>query len=148
MILSIGFSQVGVLIYEVYCHCKKETSISLHIPVNNCEVLNKDKANSTCYPVASSCCSESSTCQKDNKKKKPCSKETFKLFQLDSAKLSAEKNVDVDKAPTIVQTFLFASVNHQLTLLEYIQCQNPPDTVDKHSAFDQHTFIFIQSFLC
>ncbi len=141
LILSVGFSQVGVLIYEVYCQCKKETDISIHLPISNCEALHAEDGQV-------SCCSADSGCSKDDNKKKPCSKEAFKLFQLDSAKLSAEKNVDLDDIQSNIHVFDLASQDHKHIISSYIQYQDPPDSTAKNSVFDQHTFIYIQSFLC
>mgnify|MGYP003325644482 FL=1 len=137
---SISFSQVGVLLYDVYCHCKKESSSHLHMAFSACE----DEQAS--FNMSSSCCSTQKSCS-NAPTGEPCEKKEITFLQLDLAKEI------IEKSEFRLDDFLFVKV------LPYIY--HTPNIfsskLSKHSQIDfdhnchpirRHTQAFIQQYMC
>lgn len=141
LVVTICYSQIGVLMYEVYCHCKKEASYHLHLAVNECSESHMLAADNI------SCCS-SNKCALTDKENKPCSEKDIKLLKLEIAKNLVEKNFELDVFNP--SSILFTAFNNPnlSQIRSCIQSNAPPNTELKKSVFTKHTLPFIQSFLC
>ncbi|MDG1297010.1 MAG: hypothetical protein P8P48_07720 [Saprospiraceae bacterium] len=141
LVVTICYSQIGVLMYEVYCHCKKEASYHLHLAVNECSeshVLAADKV---------SCCS-ANKCALPDKENKPCSEKDIKLLKLEIAKNLVENNFELDDFNYSGSAFLIFNNSIQTQIRSCIHANAPPNTELKKSVFARYTLPFIQSFLC
>ncbi len=137
---SISFSQVGVLLYDVYCHCKKESSSHLHMAFSACE----DEQAS--FSMSSSCCSTQKSCS-NAPAGEPCEKKEITFLQLDLAKEI------IKKSQFRLDEFLFIKV-----LLPFHHSQNIYSSkLSNNSQIDfdhnghpirRHTQAFIQQYLC
>jgi hypothetical protein len=141
LVVAICYSQIGVLMYEVYCHCKKEASYHLHLAVNECSESHMLAADNI------SCCS-ANKCTLPDKENKPCSEKDIKLLKLEIAKDLVENNVELDFFKHSSSLFAFINNPIRIQTRSCIQANAPPNTELKKSVFTKHTLPFIQSFLC
>lgn len=141
LVVTICYSQIGVLMYEVYCHCKKEASYHLHLAVNECSESHMLAADNV------SCCS-ANKCTLPDKENKPCSEKDIKLLKLEIAKNLVENNPELDVFHYSGSVLLFFNNSIRTQIGSCIQTNAPPNTELKKSIFTKHTLPFIQSFLC
>jgi len=141
LVVTICYSQIGVLMYKVYCHCKKEASYHLHLAVNECSESHMLTADNT------SCCS-ANKCALPDKENKPCSEKDIKLLKLEIAKNLVENNSELDVFNYSGSAFLIFNNSIQTQTRSCIYANAPPNTEFKKSVLARHTLPFIQSFLC
>ena len=143
LVTAVLYSQVGVLMYEVYCHCKKEFSYHLHMAVSDCSISEE------IAPAAQSCCSIASKCSKPEQNNKPCSEKEIKLLKLEAAKTNAESNQqELDNYQLALESFMPSELKKSIFFNCIIKANAPPDFNYPRSAFEINTLPFIQSFLC
>lgn len=142
LITSVLYSQVGVLMYEVYCHCKKEFSYHLHIPVSDCSIAQEMTS------LGATCCSQVGKCSSNKQDNKPCKEKEIKLLKLEAAKTAAESSFDIEEFQHS-QTKAVCKVTHNSLVFATQRIANaPPDSYLPESIFRRNTIPFTQSFLC
>lgn len=142
LITSVLYSQVGVLMYEVYCHCKKEFSYHLHMAVSDCSISQETTV------VNTACCSSAGKCSSSEKSDKPCTEKEIKLLKLEDAKATAELSFDLEDIKLPKSTVAY---KEYFKLEHYSSEKNanaPPNLNLAESVFKRNTIPFIQSFLC
>lgn len=142
LVTSVLYSQIGVLMYEVYCHCKKEFSYHLHMAVSDCSISQETTVSNT------ACCSSKSKCSSSKKSDKPCTEKEIKLLKLEAAKATAELSFDQEdvKLPKSIVVY-----NKDFKGAFHANEKNinaPPDLNLSESVFNRNTIPFTQSFLC
>jgi hypothetical protein len=137
---SISFSQVGVLLYDVYCHCKKESSSHLHMAFSACE----DEQAS--FSMSTSCCSTQKSCS-NAPAGEPCEKKEITFLQLDLAKEI------IKKSEFRLDDFLFVKVFSPIYLAQNILSSKLSNSSQIDFELNchpirRHTQAFIQQYLC
>ena len=137
---SISFSQVGVLLYDVYCHCKKESSSHLHMAFGHVE-----DEQASCA-MSSACCSTQKSCT-NAPAGEPCEKKEITFLQLDLAKEI------IEKSEFRLDDFLFVKVlspiYHIPNMLSAKLSNHSQIDFDHNShPIRRHTQAFIQQYLC
>jgi hypothetical protein len=142
LVVAICYSQIGVLLYEVYCNCKKETSVHLHYSLSECANNNSTQLQQTCCSASKKCCLSTSD-------SKPCTEKDVKLLKLESAKTIVENKFDSQIEINTLTDFTFEISSYNFyDFLRLVESKTPPDTEIRHSVFYTRTISFTQSYLC